>query len=561
MIAQDYKQQAAAAAKRFFQEGKQQSDATLAQRLNINSTLTSHARQGAVFWYAAQKLFLEAKAADGPIKTAFLKGALDLARRCQQELKLFDAKLPHLLKVQKLEQQCTLQLQNSQLKNNQLKNTAETESQSAGSDQQNKQLNTQLKTQLTATADVQEALKQLEARGTFKMPATSPLQQLMADMAPVTKDTLQGYFVTKQATTSAKLQYLPDDRLVKIIGLSAQAGLALDKDQRRSLQHFVHLQTIFETAQQVPDHQASPLAAAMLLTELERVSIDGENSFLQQATFIAVQLLLVRVRQWVSENQLDLEKVGLESGIYTDESAKISSVCFELGFAQVALQNKLELTLHSRAYFIGQGIKIAEEQQQDFWQDYYQFFAKSTMDLPSLVVLPSAYQLLVSCPEIQYLAQVAVDQAIFKCMHAKNASHALELFQVPENRLALKLIQLDQYQQKLAVANTMSAVNEAAILLFLTLSELGSDWPEMFTRCATIKSILRRKNLKLVWSSPKDTEHAKPVPLHPRPAVRSQTPVIDYWALQLRSELNKSWQNPFIPKAGQIAQFLRRFDF
>lgn len=522
----DLKKRASDAAKRFFEQAKTQEASSLAKRLDLPLPLESRSFKAACFWFAAQKMYLlgreyQQQSPQDPdallLAMSFIRGALDLTHRCEQMLDLV------IEKVGMLKSRCLTAIEEIALVQNQQPEDSESNPlefiNEALRTNVLKKPNQNFKT--TRTTRTKESIEKKD----LSNPAAL-------------KESMQEFMVAQEAIVHEKLQFLPDAKLIHVLGFDALDGFALPKNVRQLLQHFVHLQTLFDTALQVNDELLQSVTLKMILVDTHEMHTkDIDIAFIRDGAFIAIQVLARRVLEWGQAKGITIDPRYQKAGKAQKElDQSLVHACFKLGFASDSVQSQVMLNLSSRGFFIGQGLLLAAQAGVKPQALFEKEFEKSIIDYPVFAAFPSGYRLLVSMQGLNDIAQVSLNMDLVQALKKQNWT-AVEYFEVPENRVALRLGQISRSFEQLTLATRLDEANKVAQFLFLYLTELGLDWPEMFTQVASIKSLLRRKNLKIVW--------------------HEQAP---FWTLKLRTEMSNPIQNKPFPRSQEIMKLLKRFD-
>jgi len=499
------KTKVATAAKQYFSEAMAQPDDKLMKRLGLDlSAASQESRRAAALWYAAQKLYMDAQ--QQLANQDYFQGVIALAKRCRNAL----AQLPDALsrqcleKVQMLDERCQYQLLRLE--------TVDKEITSIESGQQSTMAQDQVESNLA-----------------------SPSENL--DEIDVEPDSLAGFLALSSKSTQKKLQFLPDDKLVGILGLNAHPELVLEPGQRQALQDFVHLQTLYDTSIKMQSPAFHTDVKKTLETELRRLAkVEMIESNFKLAFLVSVNMLSIRGRQLGLNEDSKADQASL--GEIELDIQETVHTCIKLGFTQEPAQHKIIVTLSSRAFFLGQAFALVVEFKIRFWPFYLQEFETSRVDNPVITKTDQGDCLLITMPGERAIARVAISSKTSKELQRQISAPFFKDLGVIDSRQALKTAQIKCLLNEMTLSQTLEAVNRAAYLLFLAMNEMGHQWPEAFDTFATIKSILLRKNLKLVW-------HEDSVP---------------YWTLRLRTELDSFFQNKPMPKAQAIMRLLQRFN-
>lgn len=501
----DAKKYASEAAKKFFDQAKSQDDASLAKRLAVSLPLSAGSRKAACFWFAAQKTYLLGREhlqdiAEQPLKLEYAKscfrGALDLATRCEQAFG------QDVEKALALKARCQAELDG------------------------------------LVGPTPKEMPKETLKKGSLKDQLQyGPLKKSLSDPAAM-RHSMREFLAAQESTAQEKLQFLPDTKLINVLGFDALDGFSLPAKIRKMLQHLVHLQILFDTAQQVNDVNMQAVTIKMILVDVRDMDTSViQVPFLRDGAFMVIQILHRRVVEWAQLRGVPFDEEYLyEKKQQVEVDLQLVKSCFRLGFSFDSVQAQLTLSLTSRGFFIGQGLLLAAQTGVNSQLLFDQEFEESLVDYPIFAVLPAGYRLFISMAGTDSIAQVALHTDLVKALK-KQGWIATEYFEVAEDRTALRLAQVSHTLEQLTLATQLEDANKVAQFLFLHLSELGIDWPEMFTQVAGVKSLLRRKNLKIVW--------------------HDQTP---FWTLKLRTEMQNPLQNKPFPRAQQVVKLLKRFE-
>ena len=498
-MSEESKSKVTAIAKSFFMEAVKQAPALLAHRLGIDSEQYSPALgKAAAFWFAAQKLYLSAQdLKESPeelfdLKTHkqdYLFGVLDLLRRCEQTVDLAELPPAHQHKLHALARRTQNEL-----------------------------------------AAIESAMNQQNAEALLEHPED-------------VEASFNRFLQAREVMLASKLQYLPDTKLIKILGFDTGTNFTLEEPYRNALQRFVHLQTLFESVKAMPDSDPGRSAFKILCVELQELGqLEGAQDYLADGYFIQVHLLLLRVVEWGEAHGLGamLGERRSEFKIKALPIRALINTCFKMGFAALSSKGKLAITLGTRAFFIGQGLLLLTEHKlDDMFSVFNEFYASGQIDYPAIGRMTSQQRLLITMPGQIAVGQVAISHEMMMYLQSHLKLRWLEYFEVPEDRNNFKVSQVKQLQTSFTLCSDLQDANRVAQQLFLALAEMGADWPDMFAFMKGVKAMFKQKNVKVIWH-----EDASP-----------------YWTLRLRSEIrNPLFAEPF-PKAEQVSRLLKRFEF
>ena len=528
-----------ALAQRFYQQAKQRSDERLAHCLGLaeQGILTPQLRRVGYYWITCQYLYRRVKLADIDQRFHLLRALVNVVRQTHhlaEQLMPDDAQV--LTTMERLQVQAQSSLRRAEVELNLgAKPVADVPDSGDGGASTQTQAPLSSKATKSVAAELVSNAKAKARRD--QDPLSAKLDAADADVPVVPprpkrtsrSEQIRQFIQGRREQSEQRLLQLPNDRLLQGLGLQqASEHISLETDQQALLRGLFHLEALLNGVLELQDDLMTIEIKRQLWPELEPwLALPLPDDFFG----LAAQ----GKRYGIAAALRDNEQVE------SQEFAASSALAYlQLALAPDRVRGGIELRLGQRAAFLGMAVEFAVEYKlSTFWLRWIECADRTFIDFPLIASLNGSHCLCLTSPQHLEIGAVALRRELARTVIQRLKLYCIDLFDAPSERELLKISQVKQMLHSLTVSESLAEANIRAQHLFIALYELGTKWPELYDTCITVRSILQRKNLRLIWH-------------------KQQAP---FWTLRLRTEPNAPVINPTMAKAEQVRALLERLQF